>query len=144
MAFTTVNDLRTSDLLIQEKGGYRSRETVNVSLTAGATLKQGTVLFRAKGTDPTVAYDLVGAGNLSTSNEYAVLMGDGYAEQEEVVFATATPKKALVIVRDADFKEAPILAIHDSALSDSQWASLKHLLSQQDILVYDTVVGTLA
>lgn len=144
MTFTTVTDPRTSDLILGEKSGYRSRETVNVSLVAGATHVQGTVLYRAKGTDPAATYALVTTGSLVTTNEFAVLIGDGYSEQESVTFETATSKKALVIVRDAEVKEAPVLAVHDSALNDAQWATLKHLLSQQGILVYDTVVGTLA
>lgn len=144
MTFTTVTDPRTSDLILGEKSGYRSRDTVNVNLLAGATHVQGTVFYRAKGTDPAATWALVTTGSLVTTNEFAVLIGDGYEQTESVVFETTTTKKALVIVRDAEVKEAPVLAVHDSALNDAQWATLKHLLSQQGVLVYDTVVGTLA
>jgi hypothetical protein len=136
MPFTAIVDPRFSDLVINEREDYRSRGSRLVSLVAGETSPQGTVLYRAKGTNPDATYAKVTAGaQLVTTNEFAILAGDAYSLQESVVFATATPKKALVWVRDAEFKEAPVLAIHDAALSDAEWATLKLLLTNQNIFL---------
>ncbi len=136
MPITIINDPRTSDLVVNEREDYYSRASGIVSIAAGETSKQGTVFFRAKGTNPDATWTkVVASGNLVTTNEFAILAGDGYGEQESVVFATTTPKKALFWVRDAEFKETPILAIHDAALSDSEWKTLKKLLADQSLFI---------
>jgi hypothetical protein len=140
MTFTTILDPRLSDLLIQEKDNYASREVVTVNMAAGATLKQGTVLARAKNALATAAYDIVKTTDLTDSatalgKEYAVLAGDGYSLKDSVTFATTTAKSALVWVRDARFKEATVLAIHDAALNDTEYALLKGAMSKQELLL---------
>jgi len=136
MPITIINDPRTSDLVINEREDYYSRASGIVSIAAGETSKQGTVFFRAKGVNPDATWTkVVAAGNLVATNEFAILAGDHFGEQETVVFATTTPKKALFWVRDAEFKETLILAIHDAALSDSEWNTLKKLLADQSLFI---------
>ena len=136
MAFVEIVDPRTSDLIINERPDYYSRANGIVSIAAGETSPQGTVFFRAKGTDPDATWTkVVASGNLVTTNEFAILAGDQFGEKESVVFATTTAKKALFWVRDAEYKETLILAIHDAALSDANWATLKKLLADQNLFV---------
>lgn len=140
MTITTINDPRFSDVLLQEKEGYGSREKIVVNMSTGATLGQFTVLARAKSASLTAPYDIVKAADVTNSataldKEFAILVGDSYSLKESVTFVTTTAKEALAIVRDARLKETPVLAIHDAALSDAEWGFLKGALQKQEILI---------
>ncbi len=133
-----------SDLVVHEidpSVGY-ARKAVNLSVGADTTLKLGAVLFRAKGTDPTVAYaPVTAAGQLVTTNEFAVLIGDyyGYRVYPISVTAAESPKKVtvyqrgMVVLKDFTIKTAVQGTF--AAISDAQFATLCHLLEQQGILV---------
>ena len=142
MAFVEIDQPFLSDLLVKEREDYYSRAEGIVSIAAGETSPQGTVFFRAKGTDPAATWTkVVAAGNLVTTNEFAILAGDHYNIQKSVTFATTTPKTALFWVRDAEFKQTPILAIHDAALSDAEFATLKKLLADQELFIAKSAVA---
>jgi len=150
MPFVTINDPRNSDVVLYEEENRFSRDVVTVTLsTATGDYKQGTILFRAKGTDPTAAWDVVdGAGDLSASNEYAVLLGAQVKGQPFEVrdvnpITTATATQAIVLRRLASIKETVPKAVHVTGygLSAGNWATLKHLLAFQNILVQDSVAA---
>lgn len=138
-----------SDLVVHEfdpSVGY-ARRVVNVSVTADTTFNLGAVFYRAKGTDPTVAYSVVNnSSQLVTTNEFAVMIGDfyGYEIAPVTVLLANSPqkltvyKRGLVVLKDFTVKAA-VLA-NWSGMTDSNFASLCHLLEEQDVLV--EVAGT--
>lgn len=147
MPFVTINDPRNSDVVLGEEENRFSRDVVTLNLsTATGDYKQGTIVFRAKGTDPTVAWDVVdAAGDLSASNEYAVLLGAQvkglpFVAREVSAITTGTATQAIVIRRLASIKESVPKAVHVTGygLSAGNWATLKHLLAFQNILVQDS------
>lgn len=133
-----------SDLVVHEVDpsvGY-ARKVVNLTVGADTTLKLGAVLFRAKGTDPTVAYaPVTAAGQLVATNEFAVLIGDyyGYEISPITITAAESPKKVtvykrgMVMLKDFTVKAAVLGTF--PTISDAQFASLVHLLELQDVLV---------
>lgn len=138
-----------SDLVVHEVDpsvGY-ARKVVPVSVASDTTLKLGAVLYRAKGTDPTVAYSVVtDATSLVTTNEFAVVIGDyyGYELQPITVTAADSPKnvtvykRGLVVLKDFTIKTAVL--VNFPTISDAQFGVLKHLLENQGVLV--EVAGT--
>ena len=132
MPITLITDPRLSDILLTEEEGLLSRLVVSVNMSTGATLKQGTILARAKSATPSAAYDIVKVADLADSatalsKEYAVLGGDGYEIKDSVVFATTTAKNALTWIRDVSIKEAAVRALHPT-FNDTQWGLLKGAL----------------
>lgn len=133
-----------SDLVVHEIDpavGY-ARKVVNVAVGADTTLKLGAVVFRAKGTDPAATYaPLTAAGQLVTTNEFAVMIGDfyGYEISPVTILASESPKKltvyqrGMVMLKDFTIKTAVLGTF--AAISDSQFATLVHLLEQQGVLV---------
>ena len=133
-----------SDLVVHEVDpsvGY-ARKVVNVSVAADSSFKLGTVFFRAKGTDPTVAYaPVVDATSLVTTNEFAVMIGDyyGYELAPVTVALAESPKKltvykrGMVVLKDFTIKTAVQATF--PTISDAQFATLCHLLENQGVLV---------
>lgn len=140
MAFVQQLDPRYSDVVLQEsyfKNG--SREVVNITSGSAQDIAQGTVVWRAKGTDPTAAYALISNANqIAVANEFAIVIGDGYGPKETISLANSSTNKAIVLVRDARLKEYKIKKAQLSPaglLNDAQYASLVHLLKNQGILL---------
>lgn len=133
-----------SDIVVHEVDpcvGY-ARKVVSVSVASNTTLPLGAVLFRAKGTDPTVAYSVVtDATSFVTTNEFAVLIGDhyGYELAPLTLTAATSPQKVTVYKRGlVMLKDFTILAAvkqNFAAITDTQFGVLKHLLENQDVLV---------
>ena len=133
-----------SDLVVHEVDpavGY-ARKVVSVSVASDTTLKLGAVLFRAKGTDPTVPYSVVtDATSFVTTNEFVVVLGDyyGYELQPIVVTAATSPmkvttyKRGLVILKD--FTVLAAVKQNFAGITDTQFGVLKHLLENQNVLL---------
>lgn len=133
-----------SDLVVHEVDpsvGY-ARKVVNVSVAADTTIKLGSVVFRAKGTDPTVAYSVVtDATSFVTTNEFAVVIGDFYGyELSPILLTSATsPSKITVYKRGQvilkDFTVLAAVKLNFAGITDTQFGVLKHLLENQDVLL---------
>lgn len=133
-----------SDLVVHEidpSVGW-ARKVVPLTVAADTTLKPGSVLFRAKGTDPTAVYSvLTAAAALVTTNEFAVVIGDyyGYELADITVTAAESPKKITAYVRGQvmlkDFKLEESVKLNFAAISAAELATLKHLLENQGVLV---------
>lgn len=150
MPFVDIVDPRASDVILEEEENRFSRDVVTVNFANTGAYKQGTIVFRVKGTDPTAAWDVVdAAGDLSLSNEYAVLLGaqvkgQPFTLRESSQITAATNTSAIVLRRMARIKESVPLAIHGTAgygLTSGNMATLKHLLAFQNILVEDSYVA---
>lgn len=141
----TIEDNRYSDLIMYEKhvgGGIPfSRDWATVNNAAGGTYEMGTLVFRAKGADATVAWDIVdAAGDINVANEYGILVGDDIQIKNDIVLAAGVAKKCIVITREALFKDAYVRAIYTAApysLSTANVNSLVRLLATQGILSID-------
>jgi hypothetical protein len=140
MAFTELKFGKyASDLVIGHLGFHFSNEDANI--TPGPVVL-GTVVSRAKGGQPDAPYAIVAsAGDIVDTNEYAVVFGDHYAFKEAF-----TPKpivagkwNALVIARDAAFKEFYIKENYATLLGDAPYALMKKLMADQGLLVLDDV-----
>ena len=76
---------RLSDLVLVEADNLvrTQRKAVTLNLSASELVKLGQIVYRAKGTDPTVVYSKVSAsGQLVTANEFAVVLGNGLEYKE--------------------------------------------------------------
>ena len=140
----TLTDPRFNDVVLWESfvgaGVPHSRDVVNVQLSSTTTLKQGSILWRAKSKTATATWDVVNDDtDVSTSNEYAILIGDDLQVKETVDFTSGVSKKAIAIVRTAHIKEGTSKTITTGfGVTATEWNNLKRLLAVQDILVNDT------
>lgn len=134
-----------SDLVIGHLPFHFSVDDANITPpSAGAAIKLGTVVFRAKGLGLADAWKVVSnAGDLTTSNEFAVVYGDELkCEFDFVPRAIAAGKfNAVVIKRDAQFKEYYIKQVHGTSLGTDGLDLLKQLMADQGLLVLDDVTG---
>jgi hypothetical protein len=133
-----------SDLVVHEVDpsvGY-SRKVVGVTVASDTTLKPGSVVFRAKGTDPTVAYSVVtDATSFVLTNEFAVVIGDYYGYELSPILVTAATspnsmtvyKRGQVILKD--FTILAAVQLNFAGITTTQFGVLKHLLELQDVLV---------
>lgn len=145
MPFVSIDDFRLSDLVLGEEENLRSRDVVSVTNAAGGTYKAGTVLWRAKGTDPTAQWDVVdAAADLGAVgvNEFAILIGDSFSPAAQVVLTAATAKKVIVLIREADVKESILKTIHQTGgFTAGNFSTLKHFLKNQGVIVRDSVAA---
>lgn len=133
-----------SDLVVHEidpSVGY-ARKVVPLTVAGDTTLKLGSVLFRAKGVDPTAAYSVLTANTaLVATNEFAVVIGDyyGYELAPITVTAAESPKNITAYVRGMvvlkDFKLEEAVKVNFAGITAGEIATLKHLLEQQGVLV---------
>lgn len=141
MAFTELKFGKyASDLVIGHLGFHFSNENANI--TPAGVIELGTVVTRAKGGAPEAPWAVVAtAGDVVDTNEYAVVFGDHYAFKESFTpKAIVTGKwNALVIARDAQFKEYYIKEVQAEKLGEAPYALLKKLMSDQGLLVLDDV-----
>ena len=145
MPFVSVSDPRYSDVVLQEDENLYSRARATATITtATGTYKQGTVLFRTKSIDPTVAWDVVDAvGDISIANEYAILIGDNFKPTEAITLTNAVARDVLTIKRFARLKESVLKDIYITgySMSATDFNKLKHVLSLQGILVEDSLTA---
>ena len=145
MPFVDIEDFRLSDLVLGEEENLRSRDVVSVTNTAGGTYKAGTVIWRAKGTDPSAQWDVVdAAADLGAAgvNEFGIIIGDSFSPAAKVVLAAGVAKKVIAIVREADIKEAIPKSIHQvGGFTSGNFATLKHFLKNQGVIVRDSLVA---
>jgi hypothetical protein len=123
--------------------GY-SRKCVNVTPpAAGATVDIGTVVFRAKGTDPAAPYAVLSAAlDIAETNEFAVVYGDHYSYNPSFAprAIAAGQFNAVGFVGHSgglQLKEYFLKQRH-AALTDAEFASLKEVLEKQGIIVLET------
>jgi len=141
---------RLSDLVVHEidpSVGY-GRKCVNVTPpTGGAAVEIGTVVYRAKGTNPEGAYAVLSAAaQIAETNEFAVIYGDHYSFNPSFVprAIAAGQFNAVGFVGHSgglQLKEYYIRQFADTLgtpLTDAQFASLKEVLEKQGIVVLET------
>ena len=133
---------RHSDLvLVEDDNGIRiQRKAITLNLSSAELVKAGQIVYRAKGTDPTVAYAKVSnASQIVTTNEFAVVFGDGYSYKESFNAPTSgfatTPAIAYTngfsgLILRSTLPDALLTA---AGLSATNIASLKLLLENQGI-----------
>lgn len=138
------NQARLSDLIFDEyiQAGF-TREVINVTPpAAGAPVTLGTVVFRAKSLDPAAAYAVVAANTaLVSTNEFAVVFGDGYGFNPSFVpNAIGAGKTNAVSVKRGpiQLKDALIKGVH-TALTAAEIITLKELLKLQGVVVEVTL-----
>lgn len=150
MAFESVAyKARLSDLIVNEYEpsiGF-CRESINVTPpAAGAAVKVGTVVYRAKSLDPAAAYTVLdGAAALVATNEFAVVIGDEYGVKESFVPGAiqAGERNAVALKRGpAILKDYYIKSIAKAApasLTDANVVTLVELLKGQSLIVEKTL-----
>lgn len=146
MAFTEMKFLkRASDLLIDHEHFNFSNDNANITPpAAAAAIPFGTVVFRAKGLGIAAPWAAVTTdAALVGTNEFAVVWGNHYGfAMDFVPRAIAAGKyNAIVIKRDAAFKEHYIKQVHGTALGAEDFDVLKQLMADQGLLVLDDVTG---
>lgn len=138
-------DKRFSDLVFHELDpcvGY-ARESVNVTPpAASAPVLVGTVVFRAKSTNPAAAYAVLAAsGDIALTNEYAVIYGDQYSFNPSFVpnAIVANEFNAVGFVRGPiQIKDYFVKQVH-SALTSTQFETLRQVLKAQGIIMEKTL-----
>lgn len=148
-----VNDAyskRFSDLVVHELDpsvGY-GRKSVNVTPPANSGAVQlGTVVFRAKGTNPEAAYAVFSnVSQLVATNEFAVIYGDHFSFNPSFVprAVAAGRFNAVGFVGHAGGLQLKELYIKETvtaavpAITAAEFESLKELLELQGIVVLET------
>lgn len=136
---------RLSDLVVNELEpcvGW-ARKVVPVDIDEETEVAQGTVVFRARGIDPTVPFaPITAAANLAITNEYAVLFGDNY-NAKPTFFITQGEAVSFfnqgVILKEKALKDIYVNG-EDEILTEAQFEGLKLLLERQGIRVEHTLV----
>lgn len=141
MAFQEITMLKyASDLVIDHAPYHFSNQDANI--TPAGVIKLGTIVTRAKTateTDPWAV--LAAAGDVVDTNDFAVVFGDHHSFRYDF-----TPKaikagfwNAIVIDRDAAFKEFYIKQNYATALGAAPYAKLLKLMRAQGLLVLEDV-----
>jgi hypothetical protein len=145
MPFVSIDDFRLSDLVLSEEENLRSRDVVSVTNTAGGVKAAGTVIWRAKGTDPTAQWDVVdAAADLGAAgvNEFGIIIGDSFSPAASVTLGAGVAKNVIAIVREADVKESILKTIHQTGgFTAGNFATLKHFLKNQGVIVRDSIAA---
>lgn len=134
-----------SDLVIGHLPFHFSVDNANITPPAnGAALPLGTVVVRAKGLGVAEPWAPVSAaGDLVTTNEFAVVYGDQLKCEWDFVPRAIVEGRfnSVVIKRDAQFKEHYIKQVHGTALGATGLDLLKQLMADQGLLVLDDDTG---
>lgn len=142
MAFTELKEGKyASDLVIAHKDFHFSNDNANITPLSTA-LPLGTVVTRVKDSAPTVAWKVVAvAADVDVANEYAVVFGDHYAFKYDFIPKAIAAGKwnAIVVRRDAAFKEFYIKQNLKTALGATPYALLIQLMANQGLLVLEDV-----
>lgn len=142
MAFKELTLLKyASDLVIAHADFHFSNDNANV--TPGASpFKLGTIVHRPKGSAPAVAWTALAAdADVVDTNEFAFLFGDHYGFKYDFTpKAIVTGKwNAVVVVRDAGFKEFYVKELYKTVLAAAPYALLQRLLADQNLIVLEDV-----
>lgn len=141
---------RLSDLVFHEvdPGSGYARECINVTPpAASAPVLLGTVVFRVKSLDSRAPYAVLSAASqLVSTNEFAVVFGDGYGFNPSFVpFAVAAGsfnavsfKRGMIQLKEYFLKQVTQNPA-GAALTDAQFETLRELLKLQDVIVETTV-----
>lgn len=142
MAFKEITLLKyASDLVIAHADFHFSNDNANVT-PAVTPFNLGTIVFRPKGSAPTVAWTALTAdAAVVDTNEFAFLYGDHYAFKYDFIPKAIVAGKwnAIVVVRDAGFKEFYVKQLYKTVLSATSYALLIRLLSDQNLIVLEDV-----
>lgn len=154
MAFIERDWDQLSQLVVRDpfKEDAQSIDVITINNTGGVTIPLGGVVYRAIGADSTATWDVVadntvlavGANDGLPVNEFAVVFGDKYKYQKEVVVPDGVDTKALAYVRGPSQLKSKLVEafLADAGLTAAEIANVELLMSRQDILVNETV-GTL-
>jgi hypothetical protein len=137
---------RMSDLVVHENDpsvGF-SRESINI--TAAATVPAGKVYWRLLSTinPDTVWTVLDNTSQLVTTNEFAVVFGDGYGFNDgftsAAIGATGT-FNAVAFKRDVILKDAPLISAANATTlnTPAKVDNLRELLKRQGIILEKTI-----
>lgn len=134
-----------SDLVVNELEpcvGW-ARKVVPVDIDDETEVAQGTVVFRARGIDPTVPFaPITAAANLAITNEYAVLFGDHYNAKPTFLVTQGEAVSFFnqgVILKEKALKDIYV-DVDTPILTEAQFEGLKLLLERQGIRVEHTLV----
>ena len=134
-----------TDLLVSEEDPAQafSRDVFTVTSASTQTLPLGAVVFRAKGNTAATYVPITTNAALVNTNEFAILIGDGYAVKPSVDYTATVAKTSLGFVREVYLKGKLIkdwMTTSPMTLTNTDYNNLKHLLKNQLIVVEDTLV----
>lgn len=143
MAFQNITFLkRLSDLLIGHYINNYNNDDANI--TPSGVIPFGSIVFRAKGLSLEAPWAVVTkAADIATTNEFAVVLGDGYGFRADFTPSPIVAKRfnAIVIKRGpVELKEYYIKEVHQTQLGAS-YGILKQLLADQGLVVLDDVTN---
>jgi hypothetical protein len=141
MAFTEITLAKyASDLVVAHADFHFSNDEANI--TPAGVIPFGTVVCRPKDSAPTVAWTAIdAAADVVATNEFGIVFGDHYAFKYDFTPKAIVAGKfnAILVVRDAGFKEYYIKAVHKTVLGDAPYALLIQLLANQGLVVLKDV-----
>lgn len=146
MALININEQILSDLVVHEQDpsvGY-ARRVVNVT-GGGAEMPMGRIVFRtiASGAvDQAAAFAPVTtpATQLVSTNEFAVVFGDGYGFKPTFTSAAVGDTKAVAYVRgEVILKDELLLSVNTITRDSADHKALKALLEKQGIIIETTL-----
>lgn len=143
MAMQSLPFVRHSDLVKFEGtwGEKLQRKVITLNLSAAEVTTLGQIVYRAKGTDPTIAYSKLSAsGQIVATNEFAVVLGDKFSYNPSFVADATTPAATPAIAYTNGFSGLVLkntlpdaLLVSGASLNAAQIASLKLLMENQGI-----------
>ena len=143
MPLVTVNQVTLNELAmdIEDLCEGFSQDVTTVTSAATQVLPMGSVVFRTKGNVAGVTWvPITSNAALVATNEFGILVGDGYAFQPSVSYVATVAKPSLLVTRFAMLKGKLILAsLIAQGLIAGDYVNLKHLLKNQFIIVEDTL-----
>lgn len=142
MAFKEITLTKyASDLVIAHKSFHFSNDNANITPLATA-LPLGTVVTRPVNSAPRDAWKVIAAdADVVDGDELAVVFGDHYAFKYDFIPRAIAAGKwnAVVVRRDAAFKEFYIKANLKATLSAAKYAQLIQNMANQGLLVLEDV-----
>lgn len=143
MTMTTLPYNRQSDLVLVEDDNLvrTQRKAITLNLSSAELVKLGQVVYRAKGTDPAIAYAKVSsAGQLVATNEFAVVFGDRLEFKESFNAPTSGFATTPAVAYTNGFGAALVLRntlpdalLTTAGLTAGNIATLKLLMENQGI-----------
>jgi len=145
MAFQNMTFLKNlSDLLIGHYINNYNNDDANITpLAANGKVLLGSIAFRAKGLGKAAPWTvLADAADVVATNEFAVILGDGYGYKQDFVLAPIAAGRfnAVVVKRGpAEFKEFYIKEQYATKLGAAPYDVLKQLMADQGLVVLNDV-----
>lgn len=141
MAFQEITFLKyASDLVVDHADFHFSNENANI--TPAGVIKLGTIVTRAKTADVDDPWTvLTAAAAVVDTNDFAVVFGDHHSFRYDFTPKAIAAGKwnAIVINRDAAFKEFYIKENYATVLGAAPYSLLKQLMRRQGLLFLDDV-----